>query len=575
MEITHDFPPFFRVYKDGRVERFMVANDASPAVDPVTGVESKDVVISSETGVRARIFIPKINGPDQKLPLLIHYHGGGFCVGSPFDVVTQKLLTSLSSQAQVIAVSVDFRLAPEHPLPIAYDDSWAALQWIATHSKGQGPEPWINQYADLNRVFLAGESAGANIAHNVAVQAGATGLDGLKLRGLMIVHPFFVGKEPDKMIQYLYPTSNGSDDDPRLNPAVDPDLSKMGCERVFVCVAEKDWLKPRGLAYYEALKKSGWGGEMEFMENEGEDHCFHIFNPTIAHEFRFFRVYKDGRVEKFIRPTQKIPPSDDPITGVQSKDVIISTEPEISARIFLPRLTTPPHKLPVLFYIHGGGFSFESAFSPTYDRLVRTLAAEANVVAVSVEYRLALEHPIPACYDDCWAALQWVASHAKGDGPEPWLNHYADFEQVFLAGDSAGGNMSSNLAFRVGSIGLPGVRVVGAVLCHPYIGGVEYDDTMWLYLCPTNSGFDDPRMKPPVEDLAVLGCERVLVFVAEKDHLCGPGKAYCERLRKSGWGGMVEMVENEGEDHCFHLRDPTREKAVALIKKIVSFIKLE
>ena len=73
----------------------------------------------------------------------------------------------------VIAISIDNRLAPKHQLPIAYDDSWAGLQWIAKHSNGNGPETWINEYADLGRFNLAGESAGGTIAHIVAVQAGA------------------------------------------------------------------------------------------------------------------------------------------------------------------------------------------------------------------------------------------------------------------------------------------------------------------------------------------------------------------------------------------------------------------
>ncbi|XP_050260937.1 2-hydroxyisoflavanone dehydratase-like isoform X2 [Quercus robur] len=280
-ELTHDFPPFFKVFKDGRIERysFPISNHHIPTgLDPNTGIQSKDVVISPETGLSARIFIPKINGPDQKLPLFIHYHGGGFCFGSPFDTTAQKYFTSLISQANMIVVAVDYRLAPEHPLPIAYDDSLAALQWIATHSNNQGPEPWLNEYADFGRVFLAGESAGANISHYVAVRAGAAGLAGLKIVGVLIVHPFFGGKECDEMYKFMCPTSSGCDDDPKLNPAVDPDLSRLGCAKVLVCVAEKDWLKDRGVAYYETLGKSGWGGSVEFFETKGEDHCFHLMN---------------------------------------------------------------------------------------------------------------------------------------------------------------------------------------------------------------------------------------------------------------------------------------------------------
>ncbi|GMY06006.1 probable carboxylesterase 1 [Fagus crenata] len=217
----------------------------------------------------------------------------------------------------------------------------------------------------------------------------------------------------------------------------------------------------------------------------------------------------------------------------------------------------PEITCPVLCPQGGGGFCFESAFSPRLHNYVSTLAAEADVIAVSVEYRLAPEHPIPACYDDSWAALQWVASHAKGNGPEAWLNHHADLDRVFIAGDSAGG-----------------VKLIGVVLVHPYFGGTD-DDKMWLYMCPENGGLEDPRLKPAVEDLARLGCERVLVFVAEKDHLREVGWRYYEELKKSGWGGNLQIVENEGEDHCFHLADLSYVKAQALVKQFASFIKQE
>jgi acetyl esterase/lipase len=285
-ETTHDFPPHFKVYKDGRIERYINPERAGlrlripTGLDPQTGVQCKDVVVSPQSGVSARIFIPKsINGPDHKLPLVVHYHGGGFCVGSPFAKAFHDFLVSLASQANVVVVSVDYRLAPEHPLPIAHQDSWTSMQWIATHSNGQGPEPWLNEYADFGRVFLAGESAGANIAHYVAVQAGATGLAGPNIVGLHILHPFFGGKEPDKMISYLYPTSSWYND-PILYPEVDPNVSRLACKKVLICVAEKDWLKDRGVGYSETLGKSGWKGSLGLFESEGESHAFFLFNPS-------------------------------------------------------------------------------------------------------------------------------------------------------------------------------------------------------------------------------------------------------------------------------------------------------
>ncbi|KAF8405069.1 hypothetical protein HHK36_009966 [Tetracentron sinense] len=282
-EVAHDFSPFFQVYKDGRVERFFGTEFVPPSLDPRTGVSSKDVIIAPETGVSARIYIPKIiNNPIGKLPLLVYFHGGAFCLGSAFSPTYHSYLNSLVAEANVVAVSVEYRLAPEHLLPIAYHDSWASFEWVASHSKGEGSEAWLKDHADFSRVFFAGDSAGANIAHNMAMRAGAAELDGLKLLGVVLVHPYFLGEgeeRVDKLWHFLCPSTTGCDD-PRINPAAGPSLSGLGCTRVLVCVAEKDRLRERGVFYYETLGKSGWEGEMEIMETDGEDHVFHLFNPT-------------------------------------------------------------------------------------------------------------------------------------------------------------------------------------------------------------------------------------------------------------------------------------------------------
>lgn len=296
-------------------------------------------------------------------------------------------------------------------------------------------------------------------------------------------------------------------------------------------------------------------------------------DSEITHKFRFFQVHKDGRVHKFLPTADKIPPYEDPITGVQSKDAVVSSNPPVSVRIFLPKSANPPRKLPLLFYVHGGGFCMQSAFSSVYHNFVNNVASKAEAIAVSVEYGLFPDRPIPACYDDSWAALQWVATHVDGNGPEPWLNDYANLNRVYIAGDSAGGNITNTLVNRVGTLGLPGVRVVGAVLMHPYFGGVMEDDEMWMYMCPENKGLEDPRMRPAAENLGNIRCERVLVFVAEKDHLREPGKRYVEELRKSEWSGSVEIVEHVGVDHVFHMRTPKDDQSVDLVNKFISFIK--
>ncbi|KAK9942163.1 hypothetical protein M0R45_007844 [Rubus argutus] len=177
-------------------------------------------------------------------------------------------------------------------------------------------------------------------------------------------------------------------------------------------------------------------------------------HSDVEHVFRFFRVHKDGSIHRTHPPFDKIPPSDDLTTGVRSKDVTISTDPPVSARIFLPKSADPTRKLPLLFYVHGGGFCMQSAFSSTYHNYVSTIAASANAMAVSVEYGLFPTRPIPACYEDSWAALQWVATHANGNGSDRWLNDYADLTRVFVGGDSAGGNITHTLVVpgRVGRV---------------------------------------------------------------------------------------------------------------------------
>ncbi|KAK8529888.1 hypothetical protein V6N13_102779 [Hibiscus sabdariffa] len=283
-EIAHEFFPsfpMFRVYKDGRVERLRQTETVPPCDNSLTGVRSKDTPVSTLSS--ARIFLPETADPTAKLPLLIYIHGGAFCIGSPFSPTYHNYLTSLVDKTNVIAVSVEYRKAPEYNLPIAYDDAWTAVKWVASHAKRDGPEPWLNDRADFERVFLAGDSAGANIAHNMIIKASTATADelmGLEFVGLLLLNPYFMGHERDKLIEFIFPTSSGSND-PRLNPgcAMDELAAGLVCKRVLVCVSEKDFLRERGVAYHETVKKSGWDGEMEMLEIQGEGHVFFLSEP--------------------------------------------------------------------------------------------------------------------------------------------------------------------------------------------------------------------------------------------------------------------------------------------------------
>ncbi|EOX98211.1 hypothetical protein QUC31_015292 [Theobroma cacao] len=282
-EIAREFVnsfPLFRVYKDGRIERLRETETVPPSNDPQTGVQSKDTIVLPESSLSARLFLPKITDPTAKIPLVIYIHGGAFCIESPFSPLYHNYLTSLVNKANVIAVAIQYRKAPEYPLPIAYDDAWTAIKWVASHANRDGPEPWLNDHADFERVFFAGDSAGANIAHNMTMKAGADGLIGVKLVGMLLMNPFFRNNEPDELIEYIFPSSSGCND-PRMNPAsAIKELAGLACSRVLVCVSEKDFLKDRGVTYYEAVRKSGWDGVIDIVETPGEKHVFYLFDPS-------------------------------------------------------------------------------------------------------------------------------------------------------------------------------------------------------------------------------------------------------------------------------------------------------
>ncbi|CAL5085501.1 unnamed protein product [Urochloa decumbens] len=115
-------------------------------------------------------------------------------------------------------------------------------------------------------------------------------------------------------------------------------------------------------------------------------------------------------------------------------------------------------QLPVVVYFHGGGFVFHSAATAQYDELCRRLATAIPAAIASVDYRLAPEHRFPAPYDDGEAALRWVLAGAGGALPSPPA-------AVFVAGDSAGGNIAHQVAARHPT------DVAGLVAVQPFFGG--------------------------------------------------------------------------------------------------------
>ncbi|KAM7466786.1 hypothetical protein LguiB_014348 [Lonicera macranthoides] len=257
-EIVTDFFPILRIYKDGTVERIFGSPYVPPSPkDPTTGVSSKDISISLE--ISARLYLPP--AASSKLPVLVYFHGGAFCVESAFSAAHHAYLNAIVSESGAIAISVEYRSAPDR-------STLSRLPTKIVGRQSSGLEPWITNFGDFNRIYIGGDSAGANIVHNILLRAGNEQLERFSL----------IRTSGDRSHwMFVNPSAAGGIDDPAINPFTGPSLKGLRCSRLLVCVSEKDELRERGVKYCEVVGESGWEGEVELVQVEGEDHCFHIF----------------------------------------------------------------------------------------------------------------------------------------------------------------------------------------------------------------------------------------------------------------------------------------------------------
>ena len=193
------------------------------------------------------------SAPGEILPVVLFFHGGGWVHGT-LDT-HDRLAAILAVQAQCAVVSVHYRLAPEHPFPAAWEDALASLKWIKQHSANLG--------IDANRIALAGDSAGGNIA---AAAAQAVAGDPAILHQLLF-YPALDGRcsalsyaedhagflSSDQMRWYWDQYAPGDlRNDPRASPAtaaIDPRTAPAT-----VIVAGNDPLRDDGAAYTAMLE---------------------------------------------------------------------------------------------------------------------------------------------------------------------------------------------------------------------------------------------------------------------------------------------------------------------------------
>lgn len=291
MSLIGEAPGFLQVFSDGSVKRFS-PETALASSNSLTTFKSKDVIIDPSKLITGRIFLPTTDTPRQsKLPVVVYFHGGGFCIGSTTWLGYHIFLGDLASKARAIVLSIDYRLAPENRLPIAYSDGYSSLEWLA---KSCNSDPWLEQ-VDLSRVFLSGDSAGGNIAHNVAIATIKNNIDNVKIAGILLIHPFFGSEErsPKEMVDVEANEVRMNDMFWKLSIPKGSNRDYFGCNfemvelgedqwgrfpKVVVYVAGLDFLMERGVMYVAYMRRKGVK-DVELIQAKEENHIYHVYFP--------------------------------------------------------------------------------------------------------------------------------------------------------------------------------------------------------------------------------------------------------------------------------------------------------
>ncbi|KAK4743527.1 hypothetical protein SAY87_001528 [Trapa incisa] len=306
------------------------------------------------------------------------------------------------------------------------------------------------------------------------------------------------------------------------------------------------------------------------------------------YEFLKISPNLDGSLTR--HPNFPFVPATDTAT-VLLRDVPLDPSKGTFLRMFLPSSAATDTKLPVMIYFHGGGFVLFSAASLPYHESCDSIAKQLGIFVISVEYRLAPEHRLPAAYDDAVDALMWVRDQARWgpSGCHTWLWQHANFSRCFLMGSSAGGNIVYHAGLRSLDMDLSPVQIKGLIMNEPYFGSVERtgsetrqaddrilpmpaNDLMWSLALPLDADRDHEYCNPTkaAMDLheAIGRMPKCLVRGYNGDPLVDKQKEFAEALRARG--AEVAVRFSEGGFHAVELFMP--EAAKALLQIISEFV---
>lgn len=251
----------FRLVRETVAESRRQMRRNSVLVDGTTvqPVRSRELAVPGPAGeVRCRLFEP--DGLPAGSPLLVYYHGGGWVLG---DLDTHdNLCRFLGLHSGVRVLSVEYRLAPEHPAPAAADDSLAAYRYARDHAAELGADP--------ARVALGGDSAGGNLAAVTAVTAASEGLQAPAF--LLMLYPgtdatvrrrsrdlfgegFVLTDHEMTWFADRYVADQARRSDPRVSPLLADNLAELPPS--YVVTAGFDPLRDEGEAFAAALLEAG------------------------------------------------------------------------------------------------------------------------------------------------------------------------------------------------------------------------------------------------------------------------------------------------------------------------------
>uniref|UniRef100_UPI003F49594E alpha/beta hydrolase n=1 Tax=Cupriavidus necator TaxID=106590 RepID=UPI003F49594E len=174
-----DAPAPFSGTPDEARERMRVAIQTARERTPLPEVGAIEDCIAVHEGARVPVRVYRPCHASMSLPTVVFFHGGGFVLGSValMDDIARKLCRDVNA----VIVSVDYRLAPEHPFPAAHDDALTATLWALRNAGELG--------GDRARVAVAGESAGGNLAASTALRLRDRGDQAERLAAQLLVVP--------------------------------------------------------------------------------------------------------------------------------------------------------------------------------------------------------------------------------------------------------------------------------------------------------------------------------------------------------------------------------------------------